>query len=84
MRELPPAMTKADVKAFILDGEANLDRDERTALEPVVEQLVEDIFATRGNPRTMMAPMVIAVFGGAFQHLAGAMGIRARFQSRES
>lgn len=72
---LPPTMTKADVCQHLLDtGGAGLTREERAALMPFVERWADAFYARRGNPRTILTPIVMMACEGAMVMLQTALG----------
>lgn len=49
-------MTKADLVAYLL---ADTPPRDRVLISAGVEAAVEDLFARRGNPRSIMAPLAV-------------------------
>jgi hypothetical protein len=52
-----PTMTQADLVDHLLEPIS--DRLEREAMRPKLEQTVEEIFAARGRPRSIITPLAI-------------------------
>lgn len=77
MPSLPPTMTKADLVAWILaeaEEHRGLTKDERELVQPMMETLVDELFASRANPRTIITPQAITLVKHAFAHMQSQVG----------
>lgn len=70
---LPPEMTKADLKAFLMNPPDPLTREERDAWEPVCDALVDGIFLQRASPRVILTPIALNLARIAVEQIDNAL-----------
>lgn len=71
LTNLPPEMSPADLKAYLMNTPDPLTREERDAWEPICEQLVAEIFLQRASPRVILTPIAINLAKVAVEKIDG-------------
>lgn len=56
---LPPSMTPADLRDFLMSPAEPFTPEERDAWEGLADEIVREIFAQRGNPRSIISPLAM-------------------------
>lgn len=73
---LPPAMTREDLLAHLMQDDPSLQGVEREAFQIVAEAIVEEVFLAAGRPRTLLTPIATAKARKALLGLAAQIGDR--------
>lgn len=59
LQNLPPAMTPEDLRDFLMSPAEPFTLEERDAWEGLADEIVREIFAGRGNPRSIISPLAV-------------------------